>query len=69
VHVPGDFEFTVGETREFGDEEFEVEGIQVRDDATGYRFDKFDHEGDSVFAKDVKRVYARDLTSSAWSAW
>ena len=69
VQVPGDYEFAVGETESFGDEEFEVEGIQVRDDAIGYRFDKFDHDGDTVFAKDVKRVYARDRTSSAWSAW
>jgi uncharacterized Zn finger protein len=69
VHVPGDYEFTVGETQEFGDEKFEIEGIHVREDASGYRFDKFDHDGDMVFAKDVNRVYARDLTSSAWSAW
>ncbi|WP_101295429.1 HVO_0476 family zinc finger protein [Halegenticoccus soli] len=69
VQVPGDYEFTVGEVEEFGDEKFEVEGIQVRDDAAGYRFDKFDHEGDMVFAKDAKRVYARDETTTAWSAW
>ncbi|MFB6154451.1 MAG: HVO_0476 family zinc finger protein [Haloferacaceae archaeon] len=69
VHVPGDYEFTVGETETLGDEEFEIEGIQVRDDATGYRFDKFDHDGDAVFAKDVKRIYARDETTTAWSAW
>lgn len=69
VHVPGDHEFTVGEVESFGDEEFEVEGVQVREDAIGYRFDKFDHEGDAVFAKDVKRLYVRDRTSSAWSAW
>jgi predicted Zn finger-like uncharacterized protein len=69
VQVPGDYEFTVGEAEELGDESFEVEGIQVRDDAEGYRFDKFDHEGDMVFAKDVKRLYARDTSSTAWSAW
>lgn len=69
VSVPGDYELTVGETESFGDETFEIEGIQIRADAVGYRFDKFDHEGDSVFAKDVKRVYARDETSDAWSAW
>lgn len=69
VYVPGDFEFTVGEVERFGDDEFEIEGVQVRDDSEGYRREKFDHEGDLVFAKDVKRVYARDETSTAWSAW
>ncbi|QLG29220.1 hypothetical protein HUG10_17535 [Halorarum halophilum] len=69
VHVPGDFEFTVGDVERFGDDEFEIEGVQVRDDAEGYRREKFDHEGDVVFAKDVKRVYARDETTTAWSAW
>jgi uncharacterized Zn finger protein len=69
VSVPGDHEFVVGETVEFADEEFEITGIQVRDDAPEYRFEKLDHEGDSVFAKDVKRLYGRDVTSTAWSAW
>jgi uncharacterized Zn finger protein len=68
VAVPGDHEFTVGETESFGDEEFDVVGIQVRDDAD-YRFEKFDHEGDMVFAKDTKRVYGRDATTDAWSPW
>lgn len=68
VYVPGDYEFTVGDVESFGDEEFEIEGIQVRDDA-GYRRDKFDHEGDTAFAKDIKRVYGRDQTTTAWSAW
>lgn len=67
--VPGDEEFTVGETRSVGDDEFEIVGIQIRADADGYRFEKFDHEGDMVFAKDVKRLYAHDETSTAWSAW
>lgn len=69
VQVPGDYEFTVGDTEEFGDEKFSIKNIQIRDDAGNYRFDKFDREGDMVFAKDVKRVYARDETTSAWSAW
>ncbi|MFB6303859.1 MAG: HVO_0476 family zinc finger protein [Haloferacaceae archaeon] len=69
VYVPGDREFVVGETASLGDEEVEIEGIQVRDDAPSYRFDKLDHEGDAVFAKDVKRLYARDVTSPAWSGW
>jgi uncharacterized Zn finger protein len=68
IQVPGDYEFEVGSVETLGDEEFEIEGIQVRDDAD-YRFDKFDHDGDVVFAKDVKRLYGRDETTSAWSAW
>ncbi|WP_248895202.1 HVO_0476 family zinc finger protein [Haloplanus halobius] len=69
VSVPGDYEFTVGETAEFADEEFEITGVQIRSDVDSYRFDKFDKDGDMVFAKDTKRVYARDVTSTAWSAW
>jgi uncharacterized Zn finger protein len=69
LQVPGDYEFTVGETEEFGDEEFTIEGIAVRRDAVGYEHDKLDFEGDVVHAKDVKRVYARDETTTAWSAW
>jgi hypothetical protein len=41
----------------------------VRGDAPDYRFEKLDHDGDAVFAKDTKRVYGRDVTSAAWSAW
>ncbi|WP_436928604.1 HVO_0476 family zinc finger protein [Halosimplex halobium] len=69
VQVPGDYEFVVGETEELGDEEFTVEGIHVRDDAVGYEHAKLDFDGDSAFAKDINRVYARDESSSAWSAW
>ena len=69
MQVPGDYEFTVGDVESAGSEEFEVDGIHVRSDADGYRFDKFDHEGDMVFAKDVKRLYGRDKRSRAWSAW
>lgn len=69
LHVPGDYEFTVGETGELGDEEFTVEGILIRDDAMGYDFEKLDHERDSAEAKDIKRLYVRDETTSAWSAW
>ena len=69
VQVPGDYEFRVGETEEFGDEKFYVKALQVRDDAPEYRHGKFDHEGDMVYAKDIKRLYGRDETSSAWSAW
>jgi len=69
LQVPGDYEFVVGETDELGGEEFTVEGILVRDDAVGYDFEKLDHDGDTVLAKDSKRVYARDESTSAWSAW
>jgi uncharacterized Zn finger protein len=69
VQVPGDYEFTVGATEELGDEEFTVEGIHLRDDARGYEFAKLDYEGDAAVAKDVNRLYARDESSSAWSAW
>jgi uncharacterized Zn finger protein len=69
LQVPGDYEFVVGETDELGGEEFTVEGIIVRDDAVGYDFEKLDHDGDSAVAKDVKRLYARDESTSAWSAW
>jgi len=70
LQLPGDEEFTIGETYEFGDEEFEVEGIHVREDAIErYDFQKLGHEGDTVLAKDVKRVYGVDKSSKAWSAW
>jgi len=69
LRVPGGQKFVVGESYEFGDNEFTVEGVHVRDDATGYEFEKLDHPGDSVVAKDVNRLYARDETTTAWSAW
>jgi uncharacterized Zn finger protein len=69
VYVPGDHEFVVGERASLGDESVEVEGVQVRDDASGYHVDKFDREGDIVLAKDVKRLYARDERERTWSPW
>ena len=69
LQVPGDYEFTVGETDELGDEEFTVEGIYLRDDASGYDTEKLDYDGDQAVAKDVKRLYVRDESTSAWSAW
>ncbi|MFP8957361.1 HVO_0476 family zinc finger protein [Natrialbaceae archaeon A-CW3] len=69
VHVPGDYEFTVGASDSFGDDEFEIDAFVVRGDAAGYDRDRYEMPGDSVPAKDVKRVYAYDETSSAWSAW
>jgi uncharacterized Zn finger protein len=67
--VPGDYEFVVGETDGLAGEEFTVEGIHLRDDAIGYDHTKLDHRGDAAVAKDVNRVYARDESSTAWSAW
>ncbi|WP_049898912.1 HVO_0476 family zinc finger protein [Natrinema sp. J7-1] len=69
VHVPGDYEFEVGAVESFGDDEFEIDAFVVRGDADGYRRDRFEMEGDTALAKDVKRVYAYDEQSSAWSAW
>jgi uncharacterized Zn finger protein len=69
VRVPGDYEFVVGAVEELADEEFTVEGVVVRENAPEYRHRKMDHEGDVVFAKDAKRVYGRDRTTAAWSAW
>ena len=69
VNVPGDYEFTVGNTVEFGDEEFTIEGLHIREDAPEYRHEKLDHDGDMAYAKDLKRIYARDETLTAWSAW
>lgn len=69
VHVPGDYEFEVGAVESFGDDEFEIDAFVIRGDADGYRRDRFEEGGDTGFAKDIKRVYAYDETSSAWSAW
>ncbi|MFB6139430.1 MAG: HVO_0476 family zinc finger protein [Halosimplex sp.] len=69
VQVPGDYEFEVGETDDLGGEEFTVEGIHLRDDAVGYDHDKLDYEGDRALAKDINRLYGRDESSTAWSAW
>jgi uncharacterized Zn finger protein len=71
IRVPGDEEFVVGETHEYGGEEFTVERILVREDATGYDREGYDFDGDAALAKDCKRVYARDedARSRAWSGW
>jgi len=69
LQVPGDYEFVIGQTDELGDEEFTVEGIMLRDDATGYEHEKLDFEGDEAIAKDIKRLYVRDESTTAWSAW
>ena len=69
LQVPGDEQFMIDETVTFGDEEFTVEGIVVRDDAERYDREQFDYTGDAALAKDIKRVYARDEQTTAWSAW
>jgi predicted Zn finger-like uncharacterized protein len=71
MYVPGDYEFTVGEEEKAGEDRFVVTGLQVRADARGYGFEKLDHDGDMAFAKDLKRVYAREESSptTAWSGW
>ncbi|QSG15880.1 HVO_0476 family zinc finger protein [Halapricum desulfuricans] len=69
LHVPGDYEFVVGEIDELGELEFTVEGIHLREDAHGYNHEKLDHDGDMAFAKDIKRLLVRDESSTAWSAW
>jgi len=69
LQVPGDYEFVVGESDELADEEFTVEGIYLRADAHGYHHEKLDHDGDRAVAKDIKRLYVRDESTSAWSAW
>ena len=69
LQVPGDYEFVVGETDELSDEEFTVEGIYLRDDARGYEHEKLDFDGDAAVAKDIKRLYVRDESTDAWSAW
>ncbi len=67
--VPGDHEFTVGETEEHGDETFRITGLIIRDGAEGYPDRRLDRRRDAALAKDVKRVYGVDEYSDAWSAW
>lgn len=69
LYIPGDHAFVVGEEASHGEETVEIEGIVLREDASGYPARKLDHPGDTVEAKDVTRVYAREVGSRAWSAW
>jgi uncharacterized Zn finger protein len=71
VRVPGDETFVVGQTQTYGDAEFTVEGIVLRDEIERYGQRKLDYAGDQAPAKHIKRVYARDETksSNAWSGW
>lgn len=69
LYVPGDYEFVVDEEDELGGESFTVEGIYIREDAHGYDHEKLDYAGDGAVAKDIKRLYVRDESTTAWSAW
>ena len=71
AYLPGDFEFTVGEDVTLGESDIEVTDIHVRKTALDrYKFEKLGNDGDTVLAKDVKRVYGyEEGTSKAWSAW
>jgi Uncharacterized archaeal Zn-finger protein len=69
LQVPGDYEFVVGGSDDLADEEFTVEGIYLREDARGYEHEKLDFDNDRAVAKDIKRLYVRDESTSAWSAW
>ena len=69
LQLPGDEEFVVGETVEYANEKFTIEGIHVRTDVVDHGVSKFDRPGDHVQAKNIKRVYGRDDSSTAWSAW
>ncbi len=69
LYVPGDTAFEVGSVREAADEEFEVTAIHLRTDAEGYPTGTLSEDGDSAFAKHVKRVYGRDQQTSAWMGW
>jgi uncharacterized Zn finger protein len=71
VRVPGDELFTVGQVQEYGDAEFTVEGIVLRDDIERYGQRKLDYAGDQAPAKEIERVYGRDESkvSNAWSGW
>lgn len=68
--VPGAYEFAVGERESLEGVEFTVEALLVREDATGYDRERYEHDGDVVLAKDLKRVYAFDERSGRpWSGW
>jgi len=69
VGLPGDYEVVVGETEDLDDQECTVEKIMIRDDAAGYGHEQLGFDGDTALAKDIKRVYARDESTTAWSAW
>ena len=68
-YLPGDERVTVGEGIPHLDESIRIEHIVLRGDAIAYDREKIDTRGDSVPAKDVKRVYARREADQWRSAW
>lgn len=69
-YLPGDAELGVGELVPHADEEVEIEGLIIRDDAGGYPQRKLDRDDDSALAKDVKRLYVRASGGDTWrSPW
>ena len=69
-YLPGDTEITVGEAVPYLDSTIEVEGIVIRSDAVDYARKQYDHAGDSAYAKDIARLYAREQSGDTWrSAW
>jgi uncharacterized Zn finger protein len=69
LQVPGDEQFMIDETVEYGDEKFTVTSFVVRDGIDRYDREQYHYTGDAALAKDLKRVYARDEKTTAWSAW
>lgn len=69
AYVPGDYEFTVGDTESFGDETFTVTMLHLRAAGTSDRESPIDRRGEAALAKDVKRILGTDESSSGWSAW
>lgn len=69
VHVPGDHEFVVGATETVDDRSVRITGLHLADDARDSERSPLTREGDAREAKDVKRLYAREESSDAWSAW
>lgn len=69
VYVPGDRRLTVGEEITIDETPIEIEGLYLRDEAADAAVSPLESPGDQAQAKDLKRVYARDQTTDAWSAW
>lgn len=55
LQVPGDYEFSVGEKENVDKNKFEITYIISRDG------EKWSYKGDSVSAKDIKRIYGEQL--------
>ena len=53
IYVPGETEFSVGEDLEFGNKKYRITKIKSRDGRI------LDRRGESIRAKDIRRVYAK----------